>query len=104
MIVENSPVDNGLSEGGGGGQQLPCPIAHAPRVNSTYIPYIACDTQHSIYMSSHAWEKSRSLESAKLMTPKLANKVFSAKSTQIMRLERHKEPYNTEFWTHKQGM
>ena len=104
MIVENSPVDNGLREGGGSDQQLPCPIAHTRRVNSTYIPYIACDTQHSIYTSSHAQEKSRSLESTKLMTPKLANKVFSVKSTQIMHLERHKEPYNIEFWTHKQGM
>jgi hypothetical protein len=28
------------------------------------------------------------------MTPKLANKAFLAKSTQYMRLERHKEPYN----------
>ena len=65
MIVENSPVDNGLSEGGGGDQcRLLYPIAHAPRVNSTYIPYIARDTQRSIYTSSHAWEKSRSLESA----------------------------------------
>ena len=26
------------------------------------------------------------------MTPKLANEAFSAKSTQIIRLERHKEP------------
>ena len=25
------------------------PKVHAPRVNNTYIPYIACDTQHSIY-------------------------------------------------------
>ena len=30
------------------------------------------------------------------MTPKLANKAFSAKSTQIIRLECHKEPCNTE--------
>ena len=46
--------------------------------------------------------KSRSLESE--MTPKLANKAISEKSTQIVRLERHKEPYNTENWTHKLGM
>ena len=38
------------------------------------------------------------------MTPKLVNEAFSAKSTQIMRLERHKEPYNTENWTRKRGM
>ena len=30
------------------------PIAHAPRVNSPDIPYIACDTKCSIYTSSHA--------------------------------------------------
>ena len=55
-------MDNGLSEGGGGDQhRLPCPIAHAPRVNSAYIPYIARDTQRSI---CHAGEKSRSLQSA----------------------------------------
>ena len=29
------------------------------------------------------------------MMPKLANKAFLVKSTQIMRLERHKDPYNT---------
>ena len=29
------------------------------------------------------------------MLPKLVNKAYSEKSTQIMRLERHKEPYNT---------
>ena len=29
------------------------------------------------------------------MMPKLVNKAFSEKSTQIMCLERHKEPYNT---------
>ena len=43
------------------------PIAHVPRVNSPYIPYIAHDTKLSIYTSSHAitsLEKSRSLESA----------------------------------------
>ena len=38
------------------------------------------------------------------MTPKLANKAFSVKSTQIMHLERHKEPYNTVLETHKRGM
>jgi hypothetical protein len=38
------------------------------------------------------------------MTTKLVNKVFSAKSTQYMRLERHKEPYNAAIWTHKRGM
>ena len=32
--------------------------------------------------------------------PKLANKAFSAKFTQIMHFERHKEPYNTESWTY----
>ena len=35
------------------------------------------------------------------MTPKLVNEAFSAKSTRIMRLERHKEPYNTKNWTRK---
>ena len=38
------------------------------------------------------------------MTPKLANKALSEKSTQIMGLERHKEPYNTANWTRKRGM
>ena len=38
------------------------------------------------------------------MTPKLVNEAFSEKSTQIMRLERHKEPHNTENWTRKRGM
>ena len=38
------------------------------------------------------------------MMPKLAKKAFSAKSTQIMHLERHKEPYNTANWTHQQDM
>ena len=38
------------------------------------------------------------------MTPKLANKVFSVKSTQIMRLEHHKESYNTSLRTRKQGI
>ena len=33
------------------------------------------------------------------MTPKLENEVFSRKSTQIMSLERHKEPYNIAIWT-----
>ena len=31
-------------------------------------------------------------------------KGFSAKSTQVMRLEHYKEPYNTAFWTRKRGM
>ena len=31
------------------------------------------------------------------MTPKLYNKAFSAKSTQYMRLERRKEPYDVAF-------
>jgi hypothetical protein len=37
------------------------------------------------------------------MTPKLVNKAFSAKSTQynVMRLERHEEPYDTALWTRK---
>ena len=38
------------------------------------------------------------------MMPKLVNEGFSAKSTKIMRLERHKESYNTENWTRKRGM
>ena len=38
------------------------------------------------------------------MTPKLANKAFSAKSTQYMRLGYHKECYNTVLETRKRGM
>ena len=38
------------------------------------------------------------------MTPKLANKAFLAKSTQIMRFERHKEAYNAALWSRKWGM
>jgi hypothetical protein len=37
------------------------------------------------------------------MTLKLANEVFSAKSTQYVRLECHKEPYDTALWTRKRG-
>jgi hypothetical protein len=37
------------------------------------------------------------------MTPKLANEAFSAKSTQYIRLERRKEPYNTALLTRKRG-
>ena len=37
------------------------------------------------------------------MTPKLANKAFSAKSTLIMHLERHKEPYNTVWCSSQRG-
>ena len=79
---------------------------HVPRVNNKYIPYIARDTQCSIsYTYSHAITsrtKSRSLESAN--DAKLVNKALSAKSTQIMHLERHKEPYNSALWTRKRDM
>ncbi len=34
------------------------------------------------------------------MTAKLVNEVSSAKSTQYIHLERHKEPYNITIWTH----
>jgi hypothetical protein len=37
------------------------------------------------------------------MTPKLANKASSAKSTQYMHLERHNEPYDIACWTLKQS-
>jgi hypothetical protein len=37
------------------------------------------------------------------MTPKLANKASSAKSTQFMRLERHNEPYDIAIWTLKRS-
>ena len=53
-------------------------------------------------MLSLAQEKSRSLES--INDAKLANKAFSAKFTQIMRLEHHKDPYNAALWTRNQGM
>ena len=36
--------------------------------------------------------------------PKLVNKAFSAKSTQIMHLECHKESYNTALWIRKRGI
>ena len=77
------------TEGGGGMMQ--------PRMCRglihTYIPYIVHNTQRSIYTLNHARAKSRSLESAN-----------GAKTGQIMRLERHKEPYNTANWTCKRGM
>ena len=38
------------------------------------------------------------------MMLKLENKASSAKFTQIMHLEHHKEPYNTTLETCKQGM
>ena len=38
------------------------------------------------------------------MTPKLVNKAFSAKSTQITSLEHHKEPYNIAIWTRKRAV
>jgi hypothetical protein len=37
------------------------------------------------------------------MTPKLANKASSAKSTQYMRLERHNKPYDIAIWTLNQS-
>jgi hypothetical protein len=37
------------------------------------------------------------------MTPKLANKASSAKSTQYMHLERHNEPYDIAIWTLKRS-
>jgi hypothetical protein len=37
------------------------------------------------------------------MTPKLANKASSAKSTQFMHLERHNEPYDIAIWTLKRS-
>ena len=41
------------------------PKVHAPRINNTYIPYIACDTKCSIKsMLLLAGKKPRSLESA----------------------------------------
>ena len=52
-------------------------------------------------MLSLAQAKSRSLE---LANDAKTGKVFSKKSTKIMPLERHKEPYNTAFWTRKRGM
>ena len=49
-----------------------------------------------------AWKLSQKLGIE--MMPKLVNEAFSAKSTQIMCLERHEKPYNTENWTRKRGM
>ena len=59
---------------------------------------------HKVVLSL-ARAKSKSLELANLMTPKLANKAFLVKSTQIMPLEHHKEPYmdlQTRYVQHKQ--
>ena len=46
--------------------------------------------------------KAKKLKSAN--DAKRENETFSAKSTQIMRLERYKEPGNTAVWTRKRGM
>ena len=47
MITESSPVDHGLSEGGGG-DHCRLPKMHAQRVNNIilymYVPYTARDT------------------------------------------------------------
>ena len=56
-------------------------------------------------MFSHttaSWEQSRSLESAN--DAKTGEQSILVKSTQIMHLECHKEPYNPTLWTRKQGM
>ena len=52
-------------------------------------------------MLSLALEKSRSLESAN--DAKTGEQSVFKESIQIMRLECHKEPYNTENWTRKRG-
>ena len=99
MIVKSSLVDHG---GGDDQRWLQC----LKRIhNNMYILYIARDTQCSIYTWSHAiasQEKSRSLESAN--DAKTGAQTIFGKTTQIMRFERHKEPYNVTLWIHKQGM
>ena len=54
-------------------------------------------------MLSLARAKSKSLELANAARTG-ENKAFSAKSTQYMRLKRHKESYNTELETRKKSM
>ena len=69
------------------------PIAHAPRVNSPDIPYIACDTKCTIYTSSHAIASSGEVKKLESVNDaKTGKQSVSAKSTQIMCLECHKEP------------
>ena len=43
--------------------------------------------------------QSQEAKNQQQMTPKVANKAFSVKSTQIIHLERHKEPYSIAIWT-----
>ena len=69
--------------------------AHALRVIDVHTVY----STQPIYTSSHAIASSGKVK--KLRIGKLANKAFSEKSTQIMHLEPHKEPYNTANWTRK---
>ena len=76
--------------------------AHALRVIDVHTVYSA----QPIYTLSHAIASSGKVKKLRIdkMMPKLANKAFSEKSTQIMNWERHKEPCNTANWTHKRGM
>ena len=57
---------------------------------------------HIVYSMRHKafylYVKSSQEAKNQQIIPKLTNK---EKSTQIMRLERHKEPYDAAFWTRK---
>ena len=67
MIIESSPVDHGLSEGGGGDTALTTvPIVYVLRVNNMYIQYIARHTQHSLYKSSHAIASSEEVKKLRI--------------------------------------
>ena len=77
-----------------------------PRMRWGLIDIHTVYSAQPIYTLSHAIASSDKVKKLKIgkWRPKLANKVFSEKSIQIMRLERYKEPYNTANWTHKLGM
>ena len=96
LILEKKPLSSHdhqkLASGLSGGIDA---TTHALRVSrrtymyriwhATYLYVKSC--YHLLEQSQEAWSRQ--------MTSNQANKVFSERSTQIMRLERHKEPYNT---------
>ena len=77
---------------------------HQPRLKHMYRRLII----HTVYSARHTafylYIKPSQEAKNQQMMPKLANKAFLEKFTQIMRLERRKEPYDVAFWTCKRGM
>ena len=55
-------------------------------------------------LSTESWLGSEEGSGGQQMTPELSNEVFSAKSTQYIRLDCRKEPYNTSPEMYKRGM